>query len=156
MQAEAEDGVWEVAPLAHGRTLAHLYGADAGLVRAELAVEAAPEGAAQPVQREDGSLADEIVTGDDLRPLHAAAADPGRAMLLTQPDVCSQVRGLGAGNLSAAPWTKQGWGRLQAVEEREAALRREALSYEDAEVVVEVVREGELAGATAFVGARGQ
>lgn len=40
------------------------------------------------------------------------------------------------------------------MEEREAAQRREALSYEDAEVVVEVVREGELAGATAFVGAR--
>ena len=45
-------------------------------------------------------------------------------------------------------------GPLQAVEEREAALRQAALSYEDAEVVVEVVRKGELAGATAFVGAR--
>ena len=97
MQAEAEDGVWEVAPLADGRTLAHMYGADAGPVRAEVAVEAAPEGAAQPAQREDGSLADEIVTGDDLRPLHAAAADPGRATLLTLPDVCSQVGALCAG-----------------------------------------------------------
>ena len=51
-------------------------------------------------------------------------------------------------------WSKAGLGLLQAVEEREAAQRREALSYDDAEVVVEVVREGELAGATAFVGAR--
>lgn len=42
---------------------------------------------------------------------------------------------------------------MQAVEEREAALRRAALSYEDAEVVVEVVRELELAGATTFAGA---
>ena len=42
---------------------------------------------------------------------------------------------------------------LQAVEEREAALRRAALSYEDAEVVIEIVRELELAGATTFAGA---
>lgn len=103
MQAEAEDSVWEVAPLAHGRTLAHLYGADAGPVRAELAVEAAPEGAAQPAQREDGSLADEIVTGDDLRPLHAAGADPGRAALRTQPGVCGQAR---------APLSAWGWNKV--------------------------------------------
>lgn len=44
---------------------------------------------------------------------------------------------------------------LQAMEEREAALRRAALSYEDAEVVIEIVRELELAGAgaTTFAGA---
>lgn len=39
------------------------------------------------------------------------------------------------------------------MEERETALRRAALSYEDAEVVIEVVRELELAGATTFAGA---
>lgn len=94
MQAEAEESVWEAASLADGRTLAHLYGADVPLVRAELVVEAAPD-AAPAAPRADGSLEDEVVTGKDLRPLHmplGGAPDAGRGSLLTQPGVCDQAR----------------------------------------------------------------
>lgn len=94
MQAEDEASVWEVALLPDGRALADLYDVDAPPVRAELAVEALAA-AAPAAPREDGSLEDEGVIGEDLRPVHAAHADAAasqRASLLTQPDVCSQAR----------------------------------------------------------------
>lgn len=94
MQAEAEESVWEAASMADGQTLAHLYTLEAPLVRAELVVEAAPAAAAA-APREDGSLEDEVVTGDDLRPVHvpfSSAAEAGRGSLLTQPGVCDQAR----------------------------------------------------------------
>ncbi len=93
MQAEEDGGgAWEAAPAADGRALLHLYGVDATLPRAELAVEAAPA-AAPASPREDGSLADEVVTGGDLRPLHAPHAEPARGALRTWPAVCEQARG---------------------------------------------------------------
>jgi hypothetical protein len=95
MQAEEDGGgAWEVAPAADGRALLHLYGVDAALPRAELVVEAAPAAVPAP-PRADGSLADEVVTGGDLRPLHAphaGGAEPARGALRTRPAVCEQAR----------------------------------------------------------------